>query len=388
MTHSAIEEYVAAVRPRYRAARKVEKTKILDEFCQTTGMHRKAAVRLLNRGTKPRLVGRGRPKRYGMALMETLVQVWEVSDRLCGKLLKPVIPDLLLSLERHGELFLSEEVRSQLLTISAASIDRLLRIHKRDAVRQPHRKPPHPSSLKSQVPIRTWSEWRDMKPGSVQADLVLHCGESTEGFYLTSLCVIDVATGWTELEAVWGLGQHRVTAAVHLARGRLPFELHALHTDNGAEFINQTLFAYCRREQISFSRGRPYKKNDQAYVEQRNYLAIRRLVGHDRLRSQKAQRLLHQLYSLLRLQLNFLRPVRKLVSKQRLGAKVVKHYDQPRTPYQRLLESACLTEQIAHDLALVRDRINPAELQRRIAATLHQLWRLGSQERGLEQKLG
>jgi hypothetical protein len=323
-----------------------------------------------------------------MALMETLVQVWEVSDRLCGKLLKPVIPDLLLSLERHGELFLSEEVRSQLLTISAASIDRLLRIHKRDAVRQPHRKPPHPSSLKSQVPIRTWSEWRDMKPGSVQADLVLHCGESTEGFYLTSLCVIDVATGWTELEAVWGLGQHRVTAAVHLARGRLPFELHALHTDNGAEFINQTLFAYCRREQISFSRGRPYKKNDQAYVEQRNHLAIRRLVGHDRLRSQKAQRLLHQLYSLLRLQLNFLRPVRKLVSKQRLGAKVVKHYDQPRTPYQRLLESACLAEQIAHDLALVRDRINPAELHRRIASTLQQLWRLGREERRLEQKLG
>jgi hypothetical protein len=388
MTHSAIEEYVAAVRPRYRAARKVEKTKILDEFCQTTGMHRKAAVRLLNRGTKPRLVGRGRPKRYGMALMETLVQVWEVSDRLCGKLLKPVIPDLLLSLERHGELFLSEEVRSQLLTISAASIDRLLRIHKRDAVRQPHRKPPHPSSLKSQVPIRTWSEWRDMKPGSVQADLVLHCGESTEGFYLTSLCVIDVATGWTELEAVWGLGQHRVTAAVHLARGRLPFELHALHTDNGAEFINQTLFAYCRREQISFSRGRPYKKNDQAYVEQRNYLAIRRLVGHDRLRSKEAQTLLHQLYSLLRLQLNFLRPVRKLISKQRLGAKVVKRYDQPRTPYQRLLESDCLAPGIRRDLERVHDRINPAELHRRIASTLQQLWRLGREERNLEQKLG
>ena len=388
MTRSSLEEYAAAVRQRYGAARKAEKTRILDEFCETTGMHRKAAVRLLNRETKPRLVGRGRPKHYGMALMKALVQVWEVSDRLCGKLLKPVIPDLLLSLERHGELTISEEVRSQLLAISAASIDRLLRIHKRDAVRQPHRKPPHPSSLKSQVPLRTWSEWRDVKPGSVQADLVLHCGESTEGFYLATLCVIDVATGWTELEPVWGLGQHRVTAAVHLARRRLPFELQGLHTDNGAEFINQTLFAYCRREKVSFSRGRPYRKNDQAYVEQRNYVAVRRLLGHDRLRSKEAFRLLQQLYGLLRLQLNFLRPVRKLVSKQRLGAKVVKRYDPPRTPYQRLLESGCLSREVLHDLELIHDRINPAELQRRIANTLHQLWRLAREERSLEQKLG
>ena len=388
MIRSALEEYAAVVRRRYKAARKAEKTKILDEFCQTTGMHRKAAVRLLNRDTKPRLVGRGRPRLYGIALMETLVKVWEVSDRLCGKLLKPVMPDLLLSLERHGELIVSDEVRSQLLTISAASIDRLLRIHKRDAVRQPHRKPPHPSSLKSQVPIRTWSEWSGVKPGSVQADLVLHCGESTEGFYLATLCVIDVATGWTELEPVWGLGQHRVTAAVHLARRRLPFELQGLHTDNGREFINQTLFSYCRREEISFTRGRSYRKNDQAYVEQRNHLAVRRLVGHDRLNSKEAQRLLQQLYSLLRLQLNFLRPVRKLVSKHRQGAKVVKHYDQPRTPYQRLLDSGCLGDDARRDLGHVRERINPAELQRRIASTLYQLWRLGRQEGTLEQKLG
>jgi hypothetical protein len=388
MTRSALEEYAAAVRRRYLTAKKPEKTKILDEFCETTGMHRKAAVRLLNRKPKPRLIGHGRPQRYGQALVEALVEVWRVSDRPCGKLLKPVLPDLLHALERHGELAVSGELRAQLLTISAASIDRLLRIHKRDAVRQPHRKPPRPSSLKSQVPIRTWSEWSDVQPGSVQADLVLHCGESTAGFYLATLCVIDVATGWTELEPVWGLGQQRVAAGVHLVRRRLPFALQALHTDNGAEFINQTLFSYCRREQIAFTRGRSYRKNDQAYVEQRNYLAVRRLVGHDRLRSKAAQRLLDQLYGLLRLQLNFLRPVRKLVSKQRLGAKVVKRYDSPRTPYQRLLQSGCLSTETRHDLELVHDRINPAELQRRIAVLLRQLWRLGQEESRLELKLG
>jgi hypothetical protein len=149
MTRSALEEYAAVTRRRYKAASKAGKTKILDEFCQTTGLHRKAAVRRLNRETKPRPVGRGRARRYGVALMEVLVQLWEVSDRLCGKLLKPVIPDLLLSLERHGELSVSEEVRAQLMTISAASIDRLLRIHKRDTVRQPQRKPPHPPASRA-----------------------------------------------------------------------------------------------------------------------------------------------------------------------------------------------------------------------------------------------
>lgn len=388
MTRSAMEEYVAAVRRRYRVSSKAGKTRILDEFCEMTGMHRKAAVRLLNREKKARLVGRGRPKRYGAALVEALVQVWEVSDRLCGKLLKPVIADLLYSLERHGELTVCEEVRSQLLAISASSIDRVLYIHKRDAVRQPHRKPRSASNLQAQVPLRTWSEWTGVKPGSVQADLVLHCGESTEGFYLTTLCMIDVATGWTELEPVWGLGQHRVAAAVHLARRRLPFELNALHTDNGAEFINHTLFAYCRKEQVRFTRGRSYRKNDQAYVEQRNYLAIRRLVGHDRLNSKEAQRLLHQLYSLLRLQLNFLRPMRKLVSKQRHGAKVVKRYDEPRTPYQRLLAHGSLAPEVLRDLALVHDRLNPAELQRRIATLLRQLWQIGRQGGSLERKFG
>lgn len=388
MTRSALDEYVAVVRPRYRAARKAEKTRILDEFCQTTCMHRKAAVRLLNREARPRLVGRGRRKRYGPELLQALVKVWEISDRLCGKLLRPILPGLLLSLERHGELEVGEELRLQLLSISAASIDRLLRIHKRAALRQPQKRQSRTSSVQSQVPIRTWSEWSGAPPGSLQADLVLHCGESTEGFYLATLCAIDVATGWTELQPVWGLGQTRVGTAVHLVRQRLPFELKSLHTDNGAEFINQTLFTWCRREKIGFTRGRPYRKNDQAYVEQRNYVAVRRLLGHDRLSSKQAFAQLEQLYGLLRLQLNFLRPLRKLVSKQRQGARVVKHYDQPRTPYQRLVESGCLSLETRAGLDKLQERLNPADLQRRIANLLRELWRLGQEERSLAEKLG
>lgn len=388
MTRSSLQEYAAAVRPRYKAAGKVEKGRILDEFCRTTGMHRKAAVRLLNHETRAPAARRGRRRRYSQDALEALIHVWQVSDRLCGKLLKPVLPDLLEALERHGELSVSEEVRHQLLQISAASIDRLLRIHKRAVLRQPRHKSAPASSLKSQVPIRTWSEWDGAPPGSLQADLVLHCGESTEGFFLATLCTVDVATGWTELQPVWGLGKQRVGTAVHLVRQRLPFQLKSLHTDNGSEFINHTLFAWCLRERIEFTRGRPYRKNDQAYVEQRNYLAVRRLLGNDRLSSQAAYALLKRLYALLRLQQNFLRPVRKLVSKQRIGSRVVKRYDRPKTPYQRLLESGCLKPEVRQDLERVHQRLNPAELQRRITDLLRMLWRLGLLERRIGGGLG
>lgn len=351
-------------------------------------MHRKAAVRLLNRQGRPQVERRGRRPRYGPELLAVLVRLWEVSDRLCGKLLKPVIPDLLRALERHGELSVSQELSAQLLQISAASIDRLLRIHRRAVLSRPKRAVAAASALKREVPIRTWSEWAGVTPGSLQADLVLHCGESTQGFYLTTLCAVDVATGWTELEPVWGLGQQRVGTAVHHVRQHLPFIMQNLHTDNGSEFINQTLFAWCRREKVGFSRGRPYRKNDQAYVEQRNYVAVRRLLGHDRLSSRAAYILLHQLYGLLRLQLNFLRPLRKLQSKQRQGSRVVKHYDSPRTPYQRLLASGILSAEEQSALEQVLQRLNPADLQRCIDSLLHQLWRLGQAERKLAPKVG
>jgi len=156
---------------------------------------------------------------------------------MCGKLLVAVIPDLLAALERHGELVLKPDVRQALLTVSAATIDRLLRSSRRALGRQPRRQGPASTSLKPQIPIRTWSEWVKPRPGSIQADLVLHCGESTEGFYLTTLTAVDVATGWVELQPVWGMGKERVGTALHHIRQRLPFPLRELHTDNGSEFI-------------------------------------------------------------------------------------------------------------------------------------------------------
>src|SRR3990172_8212012 len=187
MTRPAVHEYAAAIRPRYQAAPRQEKRRILDEFCRTTGMHRKAASRLLNQTAKPKPLPPGRPQSYLPETVAALVRLWQVGDRMCGKLLGPVIPDLLRTLERFGEIQVPDQVREQLLRVSAAGIDRLLRPYKRPGLRQPLLKRPQATLLKSQVPIRTWSEWSGAPPGSLQADLVLHCGESLEGFYLTTL---------------------------------------------------------------------------------------------------------------------------------------------------------------------------------------------------------
>lgn len=378
MSERAMTEYALAIRGRYATAGRVEKGRILDEFCATTGMHRKAAIRLLNRKTGPVAPRSGRPRRYGAGLTEALVKVWQVSDRMCGKLLVAVMRQLVEALERHGELKLAPEVRGQLLEVSAATIDRILSRHRRRLGVQPQRRSPS-SGLKREVPIRTWRDWKGTAVGSLQADLVLHCGESTEGFYLASLCAVDVATGWTEVRPVWGLGKQRVGTAIHHIRQGLPFALKSLHTDNGSEFINHTLFNWCRREQIAFTRGRSYRKNDQAYVEQRNWLIVRRQVGYDRLESKQAYTLLGALYPLLCQQLNFFRPVRKLVAKDRDGARVLKRYDEPRTSCQRLLESGTLTPEQRRDLMSTLAALNPADLQRRIDRLLRELWRLGSQ---------
>ena len=383
-----VHEYAAALTPRYRAGRRGEKGRILDEFCRTTGMHRKAAIRLLS-GVKPLKAGRmPRRRKYGPEVVEALRLLWEVGDRMCGKLLVGAMPNLLEALERHGELRLAAAERKALLEMSAATMDRLLRPARRAVGRQPRRKSAATTGLKAQVPVRTWSEWAGVPPGSLQADLVLHCGETTEGFYLTTLTAVDVATGWTELQAVWGMGKERVGSAIHRVRQKLPFALRELHNDNGSEFLNYTLRGWCLKEKISWTRGRGYQKNDQAYVEQKNWLSVRRYIGYGRYTSKEAYQTMQQLHSLLGLYGNFFRPVRKIVAKQRQGSKVVKRYDRPLTPYQRVLAAGCLSEAGREELVSQYLALNPASLRRRIETTLRRLWPLASYNIQNEKRAG
>jgi hypothetical protein len=381
VTRRSQEEYTAVVRARYAEADRVTKGRILDEYCRTASCHRKAAIRALRRPPPRRPHRRGRRRQYDLAVVPALERLWEISDRLCGKLLRAALPTLLPALERHGGLRLPPEHRRQVLTMSPATIDRLLRPGRARRGRQPYRTSPAASALKQQIPIRTWGDWAAARPGAVQGDLVLHCGETLDGFYLTSLVGVDVATGWTELEAIWGLGHVRVGAGIERIRRRLPVPLREWHNDNGAEFVNRGLIAYCRRQGIRLTRGRAYRKNDQAWVELRNWLAVRRLVGRDRYASRGAFALLQRLYRLLRLQLNFLRPFRKLLRGRRVGSKRRKCYDAARTPYQRLLAAEMLSEPQRQALDAQFLAVNPATLARDIGDTLAQLWQLGASRR-------
>jgi hypothetical protein len=370
MTRGSIREYAAALRARYATAGKAEKGRLLDGFCAATGYHRKAAVRRLRRApAEQRRAGR-RPPQDGRAVREALETVWEAADRACGKRLAPFLPDLVPLLERHGELALDPAVRVQLLGLSAATIDRLLRPARQRRGRRPTAQQPSSAGLRAQIPLRTFGDWAGTQPGALQADLVAHCGESTAGFYLTTLLAVDVATGWTEVEAAWGKGQERVGSGVYRIRERLPFPLRELHTDNGGEFINALLYPWCQREAIRLTRGRPYRKNDQAWVEQRNWQVVRRLVGYQRFGSRAAHAQLGRLYEAVRRSVNFFQPMRKLTDKTREGARVRKHFDQARTPYQRLLATEALSPTQRDGLERLSRRLNPVALRARIDADL------------------
>jgi hypothetical protein len=377
VTRASILEYVEALRNRYFKASRREKGRMLDEFTKVTGMHRKAAIRLLNRPGQP-VAGkrRGRKRKYGPGVTEALRVVWEASDRLCSRRLKPFLPEMVKTLRRHGEQQIDAAIEAELCRISPATIDRLLRPHRRRGGRRGLTTTRAGSLLKSSIPIRTFADWQENRPGFMETDLVAHCGESTAGFYLNTLCTVDVWSGWTECLAVWGKGQQRVKTAVHRMRQSLPFPLLGVDSDNGSEFINQCFYTYCHEEKITFTRSRAYKKNDSCHVEQKNGNVVRRLVGYDRYTSRAAYQCLGRVYHLTRLYINFFQPTMKLVSKTRNGAKVHKVYDTARTPYQRLVETDVLTEAKQTELAATYSGLNPVLLLKQLNSNLEQLWQL------------
>ncbi len=270
MSFRAKRELLAQIGPRYREARSAQKSVILDEFVAATGYARKYAIRLLAAPVSAPVapITRPRASRYGPAVQEALRVAWAAANFLCGKRLVPFLPTLVASLERHGHLHVTDEVRTQLLAISPATADRMFARFRR--AERPHAisttKPG--TLLKHQVPVRTFQDWNETRPGFVEADLVVHCGTSPAGSYLATLVLTDIATGWTECLALRQRTQEAVLQALDRARRLLPFPLLGLDTDNGKEFLNAALIAYCAREQITFTRGQPYESNDQCFVEQ------------------------------------------------------------------------------------------------------------------------
>jgi hypothetical protein len=279
-------------------------------------------------------------------------------------------------LERQQELVLDPQTKALLLRMSRSTIDRALG----EARRRPHRRmrgTTKPGSLlKNSIPVHVYTPWDEQRPGFVEVGLVAQRGDSASGEFLFSLNTVDVATGWTETVAIANKGQAATFAGLLQARDRLPMPLLGIDSDNGSEFINAHLRRYCETEHITFTRCRPYKKNDQAHIEQKNWSVVRRTVGYDRYDSPPALRQLQDLYQVLRLYLNFFQPVMKLVGKERFGARVKKRYDDARTPYQRVLEAEEVSQTVKDELQAFYLTLNPVSLRRQIDDSLNRLWDL------------
>ncbi len=377
MSFRAKRELLLQVSTRYQGASYRQKSLILDEFIAATGYARKYAIRLLTRPAPPPVaaITRPRARHYGPAVQEALRVAWMAANGICGKRLVPFLPELVSSLERHGHLHLTDEVRAQLLGLSAATADRLLRPARAAQTPRSLATTKPGALLKRQIPIRTFAGWDEAQPGFVEADLVAHCGQRAEGAFLYTLVLTDVATGWTECLPLLHRGQHAVIQALDRARQLLPFPLLGLDTDNGGEFLNEELLAYCRREQITFTRGRAYRKNDQCFVEQKNGVIVRQLVGYDRFEGEAAYRQLTEVYRAVRFYINFFQPSMKLREKQRDGSRTRRHYDLAQTPYRRLLARNLLAPETHQRLAALAQTLDPVRLLQQIQTLLDALWR-------------
>ena len=371
MSTTSKYEYLAAIRDRYHNASKADKTIILDEFCRVCGYHRKYAIRRLkanNRADRSyQLSQRGRKKSYDHPrLLDVLRDLWAATNLPCSKRLKAIIPLWLPYYEMRS---LSDELRQQLRSISAATIDRLMaplraRYHKQGlATTKPG------SLLRNHIPIST-DQWNETMPGFIEVDTVAHCGSSTDGLFVDTINCVDIATSWTEQRAIWGKGEAGVVTAMRAIESHLPFPLQGFDCDNGSEFLNWHLYRHFTERQapVTFTRSRPYKKNDNAHVEEKNYTQVRLYLGYQRFDKPQLVAQLNELYENDWNQLlNFFIPSSKLLSKYRDGAHIKKLRDNPQTPVQRILASPHIPAATKQRLQQQLQQLNPFELSQQLA---------------------
>ena len=386
----ARREVVRAVAERYRAAGRREKGRILDELTAVTGWHRKHAVRALSAVGRS-LTGRshlgeessvavhntaqtrtGRRRKYAGA-HDALLALWEASDRVCGKRLSAMIPALLPALQRHGRLQLTSEERELLLSVSAATIDRMLVDVKIAAAGGRRRRVGFYSAIRREVPIRTFNDWGNPPPGFCEIDMVAHGGTSMAGSFIQTLTMVDIATGWTECLPLLARDGSLVVEAMTRAQSLFPWLMRGADFDNDTIFMNDVVVPWCRKQKIEVTRSRAYKKNDQAFVEQKNGAVVRRLVGYGRFDGVETARVMARLYAAARLYVNFYQPSFKLREKRREGAKVIKRYHLPATPYERALAHPKLSRTIKRRLREIYRRLDPVTLLAKIRVAQDEL---------------
>lgn len=379
------KEYRGVVRERYwKAHSKKEKSRILDEYCSNTGHARKYAIRKLMASEHSDVrAKRRRGAVYDGEVTAALAKTWEIFDYPCGQRLKPIIERETDRLRGFGELSISDEVARKLKTMSSATIDRKLK-HQKQVLHFSWSKGGHkPGSMLAQKIAVRLTEWDTAKVGYIEADLVFHCGASTLGEHVCTVSATEISSGWWEGEPIMGKHQDQCFRALKEIRQRCPFVWKGLDSDNGQEFINETLYKYCDREKLEFTRSRPCHKNDNAYIEQKNWTHVRKVVGHLRYDTVGELAIIGDLYRHeLRLYKNFFQPVMKLVSKERIGGKIRRRYDVPKTPHERLANSGQILAETKDRLDALYQDLNPAQLKRDIASKLERLYRTHEDKHG------
>lgn len=369
------EQYLERVREEYGKARKRAKTRLLNEARKRTRLNRKVLIRKLAHPPQPNPGRRGpRKATYGADVVTGLVKVWEIFDYPCGQRLAPALEEQIDRLRQAQELHCSEEVAGKLKRISAKSIDRLLAREKRVQGLQQNRNPAVHPLLYQKIPVKVASEWDTQQVGNLQVDYVQHSGRAVGGEFLHTISAVDIATSWWEGEPILRRTQEATRDGMDRLRKRLPFRIREIHPDNDRGLINDLMWRYCQQARIQMSRSRPYKKNDNAWVEQRNWTHVRKVVGYQRMDSAAELEVLRELYAQLRRYKNFFQPSMKLIQKIREGGKIRRQYDEPRTPYQRVMESKQIPLAVQQRLQRQYESLNVAELHRKVEALRQRLF--------------
>lgn len=371
-------QYLQELQKEYLGGNRKDKTTLLNEAEKRTGLARKYLIRKVSvRNGWPNKSRKKRKQVYDGQVVAALARLWEIFDYPCGQRLAPLLKTEVDRLRQLGELSCSDEVAFKLRKISPANIDIKLRHEKEVLHLKKNRHPKTQPLLYQKIPVKLTDEWDKEEVGNAQLDFVAHCGSSAWGDFINSLSLSDIASGWWEGEAQIGRSQRFTNQGLEKIRQRLPFSLKEIHPDNDSGIINDLIYRYCQDKEIAFSRSRPNKKNDNAYVEQKNWTHIRKIFGYLRYDAEQELEVINDLYHHeLRLYKNFFQPVIKLVSKERVGGKIKRKYDLPKTPYQRLIESNQVNEETKQALTNLYHSLNPAELKRRIDAKLKQLYHI------------
>lgn len=368
------KQYLEEVRKEYGKGTKAEKGQLLDEAQRRTKLSRKYLIRKLNRSQEsPPRRRRKRKTHYGAEVVTAMVRTWEIFDYPCGQRLAPLLKTEVARLRQKSELRCSEPVAELLQTVSAKTIDRLLQREKRERGLRKARNPSLRGLLYERIPVKVAADWDTNELGNVQVDFVAHCGRSTGGQYIHTLSSVDIATNWWEGQAIAARSQLATKEGMEQIRLRFPFRIREVHPDNDSALVNDLLWDWCRAAKIRLSRSRPYKKNDNAWIEQKNWTHVRKMVGYRRYDNTVELQLLNQIYAVSRLYKNFFQPTIKLASKQRVHGRIKRVYEPARTPYARLMASRHIRKSVKAQLKTVYNGLNPAELKRQLESLQNEL---------------